>query len=566
MHPLAFCNFGPGNFLVFGPQVGPLQYYSHLPIIAIATGLAGFIYFNNRKSLANQILFGTIITYAVWVFLDSVIWASNESNVIMFAWSLQILMEPLVYIGSLYLLYVLAWQKDTTFLIKSIWALLYLPIVLTAFTHLNLNAFDVANCLATEGLIGHYYSYGLEIFFVLWIVIYSIYSFIKIKGRDEKMKVLYLSIGIFLFLGAFSWGNIIGSFTQNWQIAQYGLFGMPIFTGFLVYSIVRYKTFNIKLIGSVALVVGLIALTFSLLFVNQASVFRQVAFITFLFSIGFGYMLIKSVNHEVKQREHIEELAVDLEKANSKLKQLDQLKSEFLSVASHQLRAPITAIKGYVANILEDSYGSVPEYLREPLGVVQESTRVMTSSIEDYLNVSRIEQGRMKYEMSSVDVTALAKRAVEELTPVAQKKGLSIVFTDSPTLSIEGDFGKIKQVFTNLIDNAIKYTEHGSITVSVVKDDVKKVMRFMSADTGIGIPADEVGKLFSKFTRARDANKVNTTGTGLGLYVAKNLVEGHGGKVWAESDGTGKGSRFIVELPLVQPPQPEEPAKVTPAS
>jgi signal transduction histidine kinase len=168
--------------------------------------------------------------------------------------------------------------------------------------------------------------------------------------------------------------------------------------------------------------------------------------------------------------------------------------------------------------------------------------------------------------MSSVDVTALAKRAVEELTPVAQKKGLSIVFTDSPTLSIEGDFGKIKQVFTNLIDNAIKYTEHGSITVSVVKDDVKKVMRFMSADTGIGIPADEVGKLFSKFTRARDANKVNTTGTGLGLYVAKNLVEGHGGKVWAESDGTGKGSRFIVELPLVQPPQPEEPAKVTPAS
>ncbi len=251
--------------------------------------------------------------------------------------------------------------------------------------------------------------------------------------------------------------------------------------------------------------------------------------------------------------------------ANDRLKQLDQLKSEFLSVASHQLRAPITAIKGYVANMLEDSYGAVPDYLREPLGVVQESTRVMVSSIEDYLNVSRIEQGRMKYEMSSVDVTALAKRAVDELTPIAQKKGLTITFADSPALSIEGDFGKIKQVFTNLIDNAIKYTEHGSITVSVVKDDTKKVMRFMSADTGIGIPADEVGKLFSKFTRARDANKVNTTGTGLGLYVAKNLVEGHGGKVWAESDGTGKGSRFIVELPLVQPAQPEESVEATSA-
>jgi signal transduction histidine kinase len=255
-----------------------------------------------------------------------------------------------------------------------------------------------------------------------------------------------------------------------------------------------------------------------------------------------------------------------LGEANDRLKQLDQLKSEFLSVASHQLRAPITAIKGYVANVLEDSYGAVPEYLKEPLEVVQESTRVMTSSIEDYLDVSRIEQGRMKYEMSSVDVTALARRASEELKPLAEKKGLVLSFTEAPEIIVEGDFGKIKQVFTNLIDNAIKYTENGSVAVSIVKDDTKKVARFMTNDTGIGIPADEIGKLFEKFTRARGANSVNTTGTGLGLYVAKSLVEGHGGTIHIESDGPGKGSRFIVELPLVQPPQPEESAKVTSAS
>ena len=112
---------------------------------------------------------------------------------------------------------------------------------------------------------------------------------------------------------------------------------------------------------------------------------------------------------------------------------------------------------------------------------------------------------------------------------------------------VNADVGKVKQVITNLIDNAIKYTEQGSVAVSIEKKDGKAV--FMTKDTGIGIAPEEIDKLFSKFTRARDANKVNTTGTGLGLYVAKQLTEGNGGTVRVESDGLGKGSRFIVELP-----------------
>ncbi len=240
------------------------------------------------------------------------------------------------------------------------------------------------------------------------------------------------------------------------------------------------------------------------------------------------------------------------------LAKLDRLKNEFLSVASHQLRAPLTAIKGYVANISENAYGEVPSYLYEPLAVVQESARIMATSIEDYLNVSRIEQGRMKYDISTFNVTTLARRAAEEMKPVANNKKIELTFIESSDVFVKADFGKIKQVFSNLIDNAIKYTENGDVTVSVGVSG--KMVRFMTEDTGIGISAEEIGKLFEKFTRARDANKVNTTGTGLGLYVAKNLVEGQGGKIWVESDGIGKGSRFIVELPLVSEPTAPTPA------
>lgn len=229
------------------------------------------------------------------------------------------------------------------------------------------------------------------------------------------------------------------------------------------------------------------------------------------------------------------------------LAELDRLKDEFLSVATHQLRAPITAIRGYASNMADGTYGPAPDYFREPLSVMRESARLMANSIEDYLNISRIEQGRMKYEKSRFDIAGLAKKVVEELTPVAANKHLTLSYQGLDSSTVYADLGKMKQVITNLVDNAVKYTETGGITVSVEKTSA--ATRVTVADTGIGISAEEIGGLFEKFKRARGANRVNTTGTGLGLYVAKVLTEGNDGRVWVESEGKDKGSRFIVELP-----------------
>ena len=224
------------------------------------------------------------------------------------------------------------------------------------------------------------------------------------------------------------------------------------------------------------------------------------------------------------------------------------MKSEFLSVATHQLRAPLTAMRGYASLIAEGSYGPVKEEEKEPLFRIMESGRNMANSIEDYLNVSRIEQGRMKFESGEFDLCVLAKTVADELKPIASRKGLALEISACSELKVTGDVGKIKQVITNFIDNAIKYTPKGSITISVTKEG--NMARFSVVDTGTGIAEDQLPRLFEKFTRARDANKVNTTGTGLGLYVAKILIEGHKGHTWAESDGLGKGSRFLFEIPV----------------
>lgn len=176
-------------------------------------------------------------------------------------------MEPIVYGGSLYLLYVLIDKKDMAFNSKLLFGLLYLPVILLLPTTMTLPGFNVPTCLANEGPIATYYVYLFEIFILFWIIVFAVRRYIAAVDTQKKQEVLALTLGTILFLVAFSWGNIVGSFTDNWELGTYGLFGVPIFTSFFIYSIVKYKTFDIKILASVALILALMVLMFVGLFV-----------------------------------------------------------------------------------------------------------------------------------------------------------------------------------------------------------------------------------------------------------------------------------------------------------
>ncbi len=236
--------------------------------------------------------------------------------------------------------------------------------------------------------------------------------------------------------------------------------------------------------------------------------------------------------------------------ANHKLKELDRQKTEFVSMASHQLRSPLTAIKGYSSMLLEGSFGELGEKVNDAVHVIYQSSQKLVMVIEDFLNVSRIELGTMKYTMAELDMAEVAKKVFDELSMIIKGKGLVFEFyVDNANHKVNADVGKLSQVIGNIIDNAAKYTPEGKIKVSVTRNG--NMVRFVSEDTGVGMAPELIPKLFQRFMRADDAGKVNILGTGQGLYVAKQLIEGQGGKVIAESDGLGKGSRFIVELPAI---------------
>jgi signal transduction histidine kinase len=318
------------------------------------------------------------------------------------------------------------------------------------------------------------------------------------------------------------------------------------------YVIARHHILNVRVIASeVFIFLGAIAVLLQLPFA-QTLLQRISSISVFLFILIFGIFLTRSEVREVAQREEIERLAEDLAAANERLRNLDQVKSEFVSIASHQLRAPVTAIKGYASLIVEGSFGKVPVSIQEAVQRIFESSKYMASSIDDFLNVSRIEQGKMKYDYKIFDVTALAAQTSTEFLPIASKKNLALKFDEATPHMAYADQNKSKQIMTNLVDNAIKYTQSGTITVSVSENEKEKKVLYTVTDTGIGISAEDQEKLFAKFSRASNANSANVQGTGLGLYVAREMARAMNGTIRISSEGVGKGSISVFELPSAE--------------
>jgi signal transduction histidine kinase len=263
-------------------------------------------------------------------------------------------------------------------------------------------------------------------------------------------------------------------------------------------------------------------------------------------------LLILSVHHGIKQREQLEELTAQLAEANARLQELDKMKSEFVSIASHQLRSPLTAIRGYASMVLDGSCGKVSKDVKDAVGRVHEASGYMARSIEDYLNVSRIEAGNMHYEYERFDLKDAASKVVAELQPAAQERGLTLTFTSACTreCSVYADIGKVRQIIHNLVDNALKYTKEGSVIVTLEQVRNEEAAHISIKDTGVGMSSATIGGLFGKFVRTKDAQLINTSGAGLGLYIARKMMEEMGGSVTAESEGEGKGSTFHITVPL----------------
>lgn len=265
---------------------------------------------------------------------------------------------------------------------------------------------------------------------------------------------------------------------------------------------------------------------------------------------GTPYQALSSIS-PIMNKHGVLEFFIGIERDITKEKEIDSAKTEFVSLASHQLRTPLSAINWYTEMLLSEDAGAITDMQREYLGEVSRGSRRMVELVNALLNVSRIELGTFAVQPEPTDVVELARDVINELKSKILEKKLHIeeaYVENLPKMMVDPKLTRI--VFQNLLTNAVKYTpEEGKISISIAMSADETMFTIAVSDTGYGIPKEDQSRIFTKLFRASNIREKETDGTGLGLYIIKSIVEHSGGTVTFESE-EGKGTTFTLTLPV----------------
>lgn len=513
-----------------------MNIYALTALVNVATSivLGALVLFADKKARLNRMFALFALSVALWSFAYFN-WQIATDATSALAWT-HLLMAGAIFITPIY------FHFSTIFLRmeKRLRALIVVGyIFVAAFSILNWSPLYIANVRPLDGFPFWPIAGPLFLPFLLIWVFYSLLPiYFLVRALRETKDPATLSALKYILAGTaigyaggctnyFLWYAIL--------ILPFGNISASIYLVLVAYATMRYQLFNMKVIAAELLTFSLWLFIFIRLVLAETTQDTLLDGGLLVVTLVVGVLLIRSVDKEVEQREEIERLSNE--------------KSEFMSFASHEVRNPITAMRGY-ASLLVD--GTVKDVSEQGRGVAQKilvNGDTVLALISEFLNKSKVELGQISYNMADTDLGKTITSIGEGFKVHAKEKGLTLdIKIDYPTLIVKTDEAKLREIVGNLIDNSVKYTKAGGVTVEVEKRN--GMGRVIVSDTGVGIAPETISHLFQKFSRA-DAQKMNLLGTGLGLYLAKTFIEGMGGKIWVESDGPGKGSRFIIELHTV---------------
>jgi len=392
------------------------------------------------------------------------------------------------------------------------------------------------------------YAAHISLFFLAGFVV-LFFKLRKAKTLEIKKQVKMILLGYFVGANLAMVTNLtlpwFGYFKLNWagQVCSTAL------AVFSTYAIFKYKLLNIKLIviEAFVLVLNLVLFTQFLLSGSLNAFFTNGLLL--LSVVAVSYWLIRSSYIEVRRREEITTLAHNLEIANIRLQELDKQKTEFLSIASHQLRTPLSILKGFIELIQDGAYGKCTKDMDKIFNNMNESNEHLIKLVDDFLDISRIEQGRTKFTFEKNDISMIITEVVRELVPKADDKKIKIEYKKSgDKWNAIIDKEKIYNVIYNFTDNAIKYSDDGTVRLDIEDEDDGIAVRVR--DNGMGFGKKDEANFFQKFYRGDNVKASSVNGTGLGLYVCRKFIEAHGGHVWGHSNGLDRGSEFGFWIPM----------------
>lgn len=511
-------------------------------IIAFSIGV--LVFARNKTENANRTFSLFALSVALWSFGYWLWLSANDKESALF-W-IKFFTAASIFVPLLYFLWIgfLLNLKDRK-------AFRYLLYPVTAISLVSL-IFLFTSDLLIEGTAQRLFFpfwpvpgklYIVNIGIYIFLVGYSLILLFKnLKTELDELKrkqYLFALIGSLIGFGGGATNFLLW---YGIPIPPYGNFLVSIGLFLWGYAAAKYQLFNIRAVIAEVLTFAIWVAVFIDVLSSSTPTEYLFKAALLVFVIILGIFLIRSVHNEVRQRE-------ELKTANEKLIQLDKLKSEFLSFASHQIRSPMTVVKGYASLIYDGTYGPVSDEIKRAAINIKESAERLISLVGDFLDLRKIEEGRMEYHFEKINLSKIVGGMVEDFKLIAKNKNLDLTFeTPSGDIKVMADEQKLRQVIQNLIDNAIKYTDKGFVKVELKENDGSVLLSVM--DSGRGISKELLPNLFQQFSRDASVKKIQ--GTGLGLYIAREIVKAHKGEIWAESEGEGKGSVFKVAVPRLE--------------
>lgn len=565
-----------------------------LLVVLLFTLLTGFYVWKSNKKNPLNIGFGifSVIT-AAWIFLNY-LWGFFQTS--------QILLT-LTYVVSPFIITSMFVWGNYIFKDKISRKLIFLA---TASGIFDLFFFLVG--IFGDGLLvesvknrfefttGPLFPY-FSTYFICLISSFLIFFYLFYKKADQKLKqsLNVVIAGILVTLFITSMVSFVLPALGYVDLAIFDAPSIVIFAAVSAYSILKMQLFNIKIVFTEVITYFVLIISFIILFIVKEEVHIGVKLVLMALFVYGAQILTKSVRNEIGQKEELETASHDLKDAYKKLEELDKMKTEFISVASHELLTPISAIEGYLSMMLEEKLVKIDDPKAvQYMDSVYKSSKRLARLVTDLLNVTRIEEGRLLVQKIEIDAKDIINQVISELKFKAQDAKLSVstYFQEGADTMVYADPDKIKEVLINIAGNSIKYTPEGGhfelgcfiypaheiakkfedmqediikcnsgpVDESLQKAVDKRLKQFVgddqlvifSKDTGVGLKPDDLCRLFKKFSRVGEWSTRQVQGTGLGLYISKALVEMHHGRIWAESAGENTGSQFFFSLPLAR--------------
>ena len=503
--------------------------------------LGSIIFFNNPRSITNRTFFYFSLLTAIWGVSNYLEYRFTTIDATLWALRLHLFLSTLHALFFFQLAYVFP-QEKVKFPRWYVFGLI--PIVaMTMILSLTPFVFSGITALAAPGYVTNpERGPGIILFSIVafGLLIAGVAAIIRKawKNKEEEGKKQEYSIAAGMALTAILillFNVFLPIFLNQLSfIPLAALFLLP-FIALISYAIYRHHLFNLKVATTAFLGFMVTIFTFvNVLYSTSAS--EVVINIT-----AFLIVLIGSIK--------IVQDTLSLKVLTEELSTTNERQEVLIHFIGHEVKGFLTKNEGAFAALVDGDFGQLQDGMKPFVEHALAESRQGASSVENILKASNLKKGTVTYTKVLFDFKALVAEAVEKAKSVAEQKGLALSFTtDESSYQMTGDKTQINDhVLRNLIDNAINYTQSGSITVSLKKENGK--IRFAVKDTGIGITEEDKRRLFTEGGHGRDSQKVNVHSTGYGLYIAKNVVEAHGGTVRAESEGEGKGSAFIVEFP-----------------